>query len=367
MDNISKCIFGYGTTYGMATPVTQWDVGITLEVSNIEDVSDQVVEVHFAHDALYQEETLNGIGAFVNGTLTVHIPNAILEEPTAILAYAYLVTEDYAKTMYTIKIPVTPRVKPGELFFDEEEGLTALQVVIDTLNAVIIESGAISEELLTQYNRLVAATTVDSEVILARGGFTTLDGRLDELNTNLATETTNRQTADNTINYLLNAHVVQQATTANMGHVMLSDSSAVTDSTGLALPATEKNASIEGTLAYKQEQLNTSLAWKSTTHSAWSASSIGEGSVALATIPGIIGAKEILIDFNNQRINNLLIKNLNSGGRGISTYITSSAYALCVQVNVNFTTGYIAITVPANTWGFATIPVSVAANSIKYR
>lgn len=33
------------------------------------------------------------------------------------------------------------------------------------------------------------------------------------------------------------------------GHVKLSDSSAVTDSTGLALPATEKNASIEGTLA----------------------------------------------------------------------------------------------------------------------
>lgn len=33
------------------------------------------------------------------------------------------------------------------------------------------------------------------------------------------------------------------------GHVKLSDSSAVTDSTGLALPATEKNASIVGTLA----------------------------------------------------------------------------------------------------------------------
>lgn len=33
------------------------------------------------------------------------------------------------------------------------------------------------------------------------------------------------------------------------GHVKLSDSSAVTNSTGLALPATEKNASIEGTLA----------------------------------------------------------------------------------------------------------------------
>lgn len=40
-----------------------------------------------------------------------------------------------------------------------------------------------------------------------------------------------------------------KATSGVCGHVKLSDSSAVTDSTGLALPATEKNASIEGTLA----------------------------------------------------------------------------------------------------------------------
>lgn len=41
------------------------------------------------------------------------------------------------------------------------------------------------------------------------------------------------------------------------GMVKLSDSSAVTDLTGLALPATEKNASIKGTLANQISQLNT--------------------------------------------------------------------------------------------------------------
>ena len=41
------------------------------------------------------------------------------------------------------------------------------------------------------------------------------------------------------------------------GMVKLCDSSAVTDSTGLALPATEKNASIEGTLAAQIASLNT--------------------------------------------------------------------------------------------------------------
>lgn len=44
-------------------------------------------------------------------------------------------------------------------------------------------------------------------------------------------------------------HININATSAKAGHVKLSNSSAVTDSTGLALPTTEKNASIEGTLA----------------------------------------------------------------------------------------------------------------------
>ena len=45
-------------------------------------------------------------------------------------------------------------------------------------------------------------------------------------------------------------HTGTNATTSVQGHVKLSNSSAVTDSTGLALPVTEKNASISGTLAY---------------------------------------------------------------------------------------------------------------------
>ena len=43
------------------------------------------------------------------------------------------------------------------------------------------------------------------------------------------------------------------------GHVKLGDSSAVTDSTGLALPVTEKNASISGTLAYMLNNFSTKI------------------------------------------------------------------------------------------------------------
>lgn len=55
------------------------------------------------------------------------------------------------------------------------------------------------------------------------------------------------------------SHISLNATANKAGHVKLSDSSAVTDSTGLALPATEKNASLDGTLANKIDALNKSL------------------------------------------------------------------------------------------------------------
>ena len=59
------------------------------------------------------------------------------------------------------------------------------------------------------------------------------------------------------------SHISLSATTEKAGHIKLSNSSAVTDSTGLALPATEKNASLDGTMANQIAALNKSLDVKS--------------------------------------------------------------------------------------------------------
>lgn len=55
------------------------------------------------------------------------------------------------------------------------------------------------------------------------------------------------------------SHISLSATTEKAGHIKLSNSSAVTDSTGLALPATEKNAALDGTLANQIDALNKSF------------------------------------------------------------------------------------------------------------
>lgn len=54
-------------------------------------------------------------------------------------------------------------------------------------------------------------------------------------------------------------HMALKATGSVAGHVKVSSSAAVTDSTGMALAATEKNATIEGTLANQIAELNTNL------------------------------------------------------------------------------------------------------------
>lgn len=76
------------------------------------------------------------------------------------------------------------------------------------------------------------------------------------------------------------SHINVKASTSATGHVKLSDSSAVTDSTGLALPATEKNASISGTMANQISELNTNLSKAITT------SNIGSQSVNYANSAG---------------------------------------------------------------------------------
>ena len=83
----------------------------------------------------------------------------------------------------------------------------------------------------------------------------------------------------------------------------------------------------------------------------------------------IKSATEILISFNNNpRAGQLHIHYINSGDNIVtSCYTTSNAYTMSVRGLCSFSNGTISIGCSANTWGFTSIPVSIAANSIKYR
>lgn len=83
----------------------------------------------------------------------------------------------------------------------------------------------------------------------------------------------------------------------------------------------------------------------------------------------IKNAKEVVITFNsNPRASQIHIYRANEGNAwGMSTYSTSTPYVLTVKACCMFDQGTIQIGCSINTWGLSAIPISVAANSIKYR
>lgn len=93
----------------------QWDNNQLLKISG---VSFEVAPVvHFANKksdkALVVQSTLNT----VDSTLTVNIPNTLLEEKYDIIAYIYKYDGDSGQTIVIIHIPVTPRIQPDDYIF----------------------------------------------------------------------------------------------------------------------------------------------------------------------------------------------------------------------------------------------------------
>lgn len=134
-----------------------------------------------------------------------------------------------------------------------------------------IDAGTLYDNLTEQFNEWFAGVKdqlQQDEAIKLQNQI----GNLEELNTeqknnlvsavNSAVEKSAsdlKKTDDKVVeeaNKLTN-HINTSATTTKAGHVKLSDSSDITDSTGLALSATEKNPSISGTLANQLSKINT--------------------------------------------------------------------------------------------------------------
>lgn len=60
--------------------------------------------------------------------------------------------------------------------------------------------------------------------------------------------------------------------------------------------------------------------------------------------------------------------NCSSGTKlGTYTYLTDKSFYIVAIVKCSFENGTISIGCSINTWGLTIVPVSVAANSIKYR
>lgn len=111
--------------------------------------------------------------------------------------------------------------------------------------------------------------------------------------------------------------------------------------------------------------------WYTLTHSAATVSTIADLSSAVTVISGssaVIAAKEIFLPFTQPRVGTIRIANTNGSTiYSHTSYTTSAGYVVSAQAAVDFAGGNISIYCSANSWTLATIPVAIAANTIKYR
>ena len=118
------------------THLTQWDINQSLVIKGLGVKSSP--EFHFcnkkSNEALVVSSTLNTL----KDTLTVKIPNKLLEEPYPIFVYIYYYSEsNSAKTIAEIKLPIRQRAKPSDYEYVENiDYVTAESIKVDILNSV---------------------------------------------------------------------------------------------------------------------------------------------------------------------------------------------------------------------------------------
>lgn len=115
--------------------LTQWDTNQTIVIDGV--VTSPVPIVHFCNAD--STTALNVTPSVSNGKLTVKVPNALLQQRLPILAHLYYQVESGSwKTLYTINIDLSPRVKPGSTEYVEfgENGANIATEIPDDLMLV---------------------------------------------------------------------------------------------------------------------------------------------------------------------------------------------------------------------------------------
>ena len=118
--------------------IYQWDIGRKLKISNIGSAVAPVV--HFCNK---KSENALAVESNISGDYYIaSIPNTLLQEEYDIIAYIYVGSEEEAKTIKVVHIPVSKRLKPETYVTTEDENvidfLTISTEMKSLLNGLVI-------------------------------------------------------------------------------------------------------------------------------------------------------------------------------------------------------------------------------------
>ena len=95
--------------------VYQWDLNHVLQIIGLN--LDYAPTVHFCNKK--STEAIVVQSELIEDTITVDIPNELLQEPYNIIAYIHTYDDNHAKTIELVNIPLIKRVKPSDYQFTE--------------------------------------------------------------------------------------------------------------------------------------------------------------------------------------------------------------------------------------------------------
>lgn len=118
--------------------IYQWDIGRKLKISNVGSAIAPVV--HFCNK---KSENALAVESKISGDFYIaSVPNTLLQEEYDITAYMYVGTEEEAKTIKVVHIPVTKRLRPETYVTTEDEDvvdfLTISAEMKSLLNGLVI-------------------------------------------------------------------------------------------------------------------------------------------------------------------------------------------------------------------------------------
>ena len=122
--------------------IYQWDIGRKVKISNIGNAVTPVV--HFCNKK--SEKALAVESMISDDFYIASIPNTLLQEEYDITAYIYVGSEEEAKTIKVVHIPVTKRLKPETYIPSEDEN------VIDFLAISAEMKSLLNGLVITEYN-----------------------------------------------------------------------------------------------------------------------------------------------------------------------------------------------------------------------
>lgn len=128
----------------------QWNKNQKLKMSGL--FVPNIPEIHFSNKAM-SEALVRQCEVDDEGTITVDIPNVILEKSLPIDVYICIYEGELFKTLYALQIPVKARTKPSDYIYEKEDEVLSFNALHNRLTNSIAEMQELVDNAVDTVNK----------------------------------------------------------------------------------------------------------------------------------------------------------------------------------------------------------------------